>query len=147
VLLGASDTILAVTSFGPNSNCAGVGYYFRIDKTNVDSAPIAVVGALGDLQDKYDQRMLGGMNERIVQEAISENALTAEKDLIFFGRETRPIHKALSSSTSPFIPGISGDESASVALLDHLGIKLRNGEGWRALRDLTMDEKKASAAL
>jgi hypothetical protein len=34
-LLGDSDTILAVTSFGPNSNCAGVGYYFRVDTTNV----------------------------------------------------------------------------------------------------------------
>jgi Trypsin len=31
VLLGATDTILAVTSFGPNSNCAGVGYYCRVD--------------------------------------------------------------------------------------------------------------------
>ncbi len=25
------DTILAVTSFGSNSNCAGVGYYNRVD--------------------------------------------------------------------------------------------------------------------
>ncbi len=31
VLLGSTNTILAVTSFGPNSNCAGVGYYCRVD--------------------------------------------------------------------------------------------------------------------
>ncbi len=30
-LLGGTNTILAVTSFGPNSNCAGVGYYCRVD--------------------------------------------------------------------------------------------------------------------
>jgi hypothetical protein len=29
------DTVLAITSFGANSNCAGVGYYFRIDQTDV----------------------------------------------------------------------------------------------------------------
>jgi hypothetical protein len=34
-LLGSTDIILAVTSFGPNSNCAGVGYYFRVDTPDV----------------------------------------------------------------------------------------------------------------
>jgi V8-like Glu-specific endopeptidase len=33
VLLADTDTILAVTSFGPNSNCAGVGYYCRVDNS------------------------------------------------------------------------------------------------------------------
>lgn len=35
VLLDDTDTILAVTSFGPNANCAGVGYYCRVDTTTV----------------------------------------------------------------------------------------------------------------
>src|SRR5512136_3010199 len=124
---------------------AGVAYFAMkaLDGKNVDLSPVAIVGALGDMQDKYEQRQLGGLNERIVNDAVLAGLLNVEKDLTFFGRETRPIHKALASSTSPFIPGISGDESASVALLDHLGIKLRDGEKWRALRDLTMDEKKA----
>jgi len=30
-LLGGTRTVLAVTSFGTNYNCAGVGYYYRID--------------------------------------------------------------------------------------------------------------------
>ena len=30
-LLGDTDTILAVTSFGPDANCAAVGYYCRVD--------------------------------------------------------------------------------------------------------------------
>ena len=124
---------------------AGVSYFAMkaLDAKNVDLSPVALVGALGDMQDKYDQRRLGGLNGRIVEDAVAVGLVSVEKDMTFFGRETRPIHKALSSSTSPFIPGISGDESASVALLDHLGIKLREGEKWRALRDLTMDEKKA----
>jgi hypothetical protein len=35
VLLGGTNTILATTSFGANSNCAGTGYYYRIDQPEV----------------------------------------------------------------------------------------------------------------
>ncbi|MEM3700617.1 MAG: DHH family phosphoesterase [Candidatus Bathyarchaeia archaeon] len=123
---------------------AGVAYFVTkaIDKENVDLAPIAIVGALGDLQDKYDQRKLGGVNEKIVEDAVKTGLLTVEKDLIFFGRETRPIHKTLASTTNPFIPGISGEEDKSLAFLASLDIKPKFGEKWRALRDLSDDEKK-----
>jgi len=33
-LLGETKTVLAVTSFGSNYNCAGVGYYYRIDSND-----------------------------------------------------------------------------------------------------------------
>ncbi|MBS7659231.1 MAG: DHH family phosphoesterase [Candidatus Bathyarchaeia archaeon] len=123
---------------------SGVAYFVAkaLDISNVDLAPIAVVGALGDLQDKYDQRMLGGLNQKIVEDAINAGLLTVEKDLIFFGRETRPIHKALAATTSPFIPGISGAEDKVLDLLASLGIPLKHDDKWRALRDLTEDEKK-----
>jgi len=123
---------------------SGVAYFVSkaLDKVNVDLAPIAVVGALGDMQDKYEQRMLGGLNGKIVEDATASGLLTVEKDLMFFGRETRPILKALASTTSPFIPGISGEEEKSLAFLKSLGIEPKNGDKWRALRDLTDDEKK-----
>jgi single-stranded-DNA-specific exonuclease len=123
---------------------AGVAYFVAktTDKANIDLAPVAVVGALGDMQDKYDQRLLGGVNGKIVEDATSTGLLTVEKDLIFFGRETRPIHRTLSSTTNPFIPGISGEEDKSLAFLASLDIKPRDGEKWRALRDLSEEEKK-----
>jgi len=123
---------------------AGVAYFVAkaIDKVNVDLSPIAVVGALGDLQDKYDQRRLTGLNEKIVEDATCSGLLTVEKDLIFFGRETRPIHRTLASTTSPFIPGISGEEDKSLAFLASLDIKPRQGDKWRALRDLSEEEKR-----
>jgi RecJ-like exonuclease len=123
---------------------AGVAYFVAkaLDKANVDSAPVAVVGALGDIQDKYDQRMMGGMNQKIIEDATQAGFLTVEKDLVFFGRETRPIHKTLASTTSPFIPGISGEEDKSLAFLASLGIKPRQDDKWRALRDLSEEEKK-----
>jgi single-stranded-DNA-specific exonuclease len=123
---------------------SGVAYFAAkaLDVVNVDLAPIAIVGALGDLQDKYDQRMLCGLNGKIVEDALSAGLLTVEKDLMFFGRETRPIHRTLASTTSPFIPGISGEEDKSLAFLASLDIKPRDGEKWRALRDLSENEKK-----
>jgi RecJ-like exonuclease len=123
---------------------SGVAYLVAkaIDKANMDLAPASIVGALGDLQDKYEQRKLCGINEMIVEDAISAGLLTVEKDLIFFGRETRPIHRTLASTTNPFIPGISGEEDKSLAFLSSLSIKPKDGEKWRALRDLSEDEKK-----
>jgi RecJ-like exonuclease len=82
------------------------------------------------------------LNQKIVEDAVGSGFMTVEKDLIFFGRETRPILKALASTTTPFIPGISGDENNSLAFLKSLNIEPMNGDKWRALRDLTEDEKK-----
>jgi len=123
---------------------AGVAYLVAkaLDEKNKDLASIAVVGALADLQDKYEQRKLGGINEHIVEDAVNEGFLNVETDLLFFGRETRPIHKALACTTSPFIPNISGEEDKSLAFLASLGIAPKHGEKWRALRDLSEDEKK-----
>jgi RecJ-like exonuclease len=123
---------------------SGVAYFVAkaVSMENVDLAPIAIVGALGDLQDKNEERKLCGLNQLIVEDAVKAGLVTVEKDLTFFGRETRPIHKALASSTSPFLPGLSGEEDKCLAFLASLDIKLKDGERWRALRDLTDDEKK-----
>lgn len=123
---------------------AGVAYFVAkaLDRRNIDLSSIAVVGALGDLQDKYEQRKLGGANALIVDDAESAGCLRMENDLMFFGRETRPIHKALASTTTPFIAGLSGEEDKSLAFLASLGITPKKGEKWRALRDLSEDEKK-----
>lgn len=123
---------------------AGVAYFVAkaVDKNHVDLAPIAIVGALGDLQDKYDQKKLGGLNEKIVGDALKNELIAVEKDIIFFGRETRPIHKSLAATTNPFIPDISGREDKSVEFLTSLNIKLKDGEKWRTLRDLSEEEKK-----
>ncbi len=123
---------------------SGVAYFVAkaINAENVDLAPISLVGALGDLQDKNEERKLGGLNQLIVEDAVAAKLVTVEKDLTFFGRETRPIHRALAASTSPFIPGLSGEEDKTLAFLASLDIKPKEGERWRALRDLTGDEKK-----
>ncbi|MEJ2272644.1 MAG: DHH family phosphoesterase, partial [Candidatus Bathyarchaeota archaeon] len=123
---------------------SGVAYFVvkALDESNIDLACIAIVGALGDLQDKNKERQLGGANRTIVKDAVESGLLKVETDLLFFGRETRPIHEALARTTNPFIPEISSEEDKSLAFLINLGIKPKIKEKWRALRDLSSEEKK-----
>jgi RecJ-like exonuclease len=123
---------------------SGVAYFTAraMNPKNVDLAPVALVGALGDMQDKYDQRSFGGLNELILKDAVQAGLLKVEKDLTFFGRETRPIHRTLATTTNPFIPGISGEEDKALAFLATLNINLKQGDRLRALSDLNEDEKK-----
>lgn len=123
---------------------AGIAYFVAkfLDERNVDLAYLAVVGALGDLQDKFNEGGLGGINELIVKDAVESGFLKVETDLLFFGRETRPIHKALAYTANPYIPGISGEEDRSLAFLSELNIELKRNDRWRALRDLSQDEKR-----
>jgi len=113
-----------------------------MDESNIDMACVAIVGALGDLQDKNKDRELSGINKYIVKDAVKANVLEIKRDLIFYGRETRPIHKALSSTTTPFLPSLSGEEDKCLDFLSRLGIKLKEGDAWRTLSDLTQEEKK-----
>lgn len=123
---------------------SGVAYFVAkaVNEENVDLAPVALVGALGDMQDKYEQRKLCGLNEIIVNDAVAAGLLKVDKDLTFFGRETRPIHKTLATTTNPFIPGLSGEEDKALAFLASLDIPIKQGDKWRALCDLNNEERK-----
>ncbi len=123
---------------------SGVTYFAAkaLNPQNVDLSPIALVGALGDMQDKYEQRGLKGLNEIIVNDAVAAGLLKVEKDLTFFGRETRAIHKMLATTTNPFIPGLSGEEDKALVFLTNLNIPIKQGDKWRALVDLTDEERK-----
>ncbi len=123
---------------------AGISYLTAkaVSEKNLDLACVAIVGALGDMQDKNKERQLGGLNRIVVEDAVKSGGLELVTDLLFFGRETRPIHKALAYTTTPFIPGISGEEDKSLDFLAGQGIKPKIGEKWRALRDLSQDEKR-----
>jgi single-stranded-DNA-specific exonuclease len=123
---------------------SGVAYFAAkaVNPANIDLAPIALVGALGDMQDKYEQRSMRSLNEMIVNDGVASGLLKVDKDLIFFGRETRPIYKMLATTTNPFIPGLSGQETEALNFVANLGIPLKQGDKLRALCDLTSEERK-----
>ncbi len=104
-------------------------------------APIAVVGSLGDLQDRGEKRKLFGLNEEIVSDAVEGRMLKVYEDFILYGRGSKPIHQALASTQSPYLPGLSGEEASCLSLLIEAEIEVRDGDKWRTIADLTEEEK------
>ncbi len=121
---------------------AGVSYFatLAMDAKNLDLSALAVIGAIGDRQDKGEQGAFTGLNTRIVEDAISAKILEVKKDLRLFGRATRPIHISLEYS-DPYIPSITGNRDACFKLLVELQIPLKKGDEWRTIADLTTDER------
>ena len=79
---------------------AGMAYLVSrvLGSKNRDLAVLAIVGAVGDLQHAREGRLVG-LNDEIVSEAQANRYVEVTKDLAFFGRETRPIHKLLQYSS------------------------------------------------
>jgi len=61
---------------------------------------------------------------------------------MLYGRETRPLHKALAYTTNPYVPGLSGEEDKCLAFLTNLGLEVKKGDRWRAVNDLSGEEKQ-----
>jgi len=134
---------------GSDACAATVCYFFAkaLAEKNKDLAALAVVGAIGDSQRKNSN--FSGLNQEMFEQALKEGGISTKKGLKFYGWSSRPLHKALSYSTDPFIPGISGSESAAVQFIKELGIPLKkDDDNWRTVSDLSEDEiKKLTAAL
>lgn len=125
-------------------SAAGLAYLVArsISPANIDLSVLAVVGALGDMQDKNKERRLRGPNELLVQDAVNCGRVKTDRDLLFFGRETRPIHRALALTTTPYLPHLTGEEDSCAALLASRKISLKDGERWRTISDLSHQEKQ-----
>ncbi|WP_101295073.1 single-stranded-DNA-specific exonuclease RecJ [Halegenticoccus soli] len=107
---------------------------------NRDLAALAVVGAVGDMQNSDGG--LTGANERIVEEGIEAGVLESARDLALYGRQTRPLPKLLEYASDVRIPGVSNDEAGSIAFLADLDLDLKEGGEWRRWVDLAADERR-----
>lgn len=123
---------------------AGTAYLLAraIDARNTDLSAMAIVGALGDQQDKEAKRQFKGLNREILKDAVDSKLIEVKQDLTFFGRQTRPIHKAIASTTDPFLPGLSGEEDRCLALLDSANVPTKVDQRWRTIADLSLEEKQ-----
>ncbi len=123
---------------------AGTAYLLAksLDSRNRDLSPMALIGCLGDQQDKGPRRTLIGLNLEILNDAIETRLVEETQDLVFFGRQTRPVHRAIASTTSPFLPGLSNEEDKCLALLDKANIPTKVEDRWRTISDLSIDEKR-----
>lgn len=115
-----------------------------VDSNNVDLAPIAVVGALGDRQDSGKRHNLIGLNESIAKEGREAGLLDVKFGLRLFGFESRPIVKSLEYTIDPLIPGLSGNYDACLKFLERIGISPVDEDGnLRRMADLSSSELRS----
>lgn len=121
---------------------AGVVYLFAssIDKKNEELAYIAVIGAIGDVQEEKQGFLY--LNNEILKIAVEKKKIKVEKGLRLFGIQTKPIHKVLEYSTDPYIPGVSGSESGAIQFLNQIGIHPKNGNDWKKIVQLDKEDMK-----
>lgn len=115
----------------------------KMSESNSSLAQLALVGALGDLQDKGERGTLIGINAKIAEDAEKAGALIIKKGLKLYGFESRPLVKCLEYTMDPYLPGLSGDEGACFKLIKNLGIDPRRPDGtWKPISDLSKDDLK-----
>ncbi len=139
-------------SSGIDGNIAGAGVTYLMARTmsvmNKDLSALAIVGAIGDSQiDSVGKDWgLNGLNREILKDAESQGKIRVSKGIRLWGRYSRPLHKALQYSIDPYIPGISGSESAAVQFLMDIGIPVKKEDGeWNTISDLDTDQQKKLA--
>jgi RecJ-like exonuclease len=123
-------------------SAAGVCFFFgrAVDKQNEELAYLAIIGAIGDVQEKNGFK---GLNKLILEIAVKGGKIRVEKGLKLFGLQTRSIIKLLEYSSDLPIPGVTGSESGAVQFLRKLNIEpIENKGRWRTFHDLSDDEKR-----
>jgi len=122
---------------------AGAAYFVarEMSSKNKDLAKLAVIGAVGDMQN-FEYGFLIGANQDILRDGISTGEVVVKKDLTIFGRHSRPLAQLLSYSSDPFLPGLTANETACRDFLHSLGLPMKTGEKWNYYIDLADEQKK-----
>ena len=129
---------------GKEASSSTMAYFFAValDPANADLSVLAVVGALADRQDSGPGRALTGLNRVALEVAQRRGLLAVSNDLMFTGRETRPVHEAVALTSAPFLKGLTGSKDAVLAMLHQSGLELKDNGVWRTVSSLNEDEKR-----
>ena len=108
---------------------AGMCYLFAkaISDKNQDLSSLAIIGMIGDRHESNVSKI----NQQIISDC--EN-LELKKGLVIYPA-TRPLRRSLEWSTSPYIPGVTGNGPGTMELLRETGIPYE-----KSLLDLNSDE-------
>jgi len=132
---------------GTDASAASTAYYcFRHISGNEDLVQLAIVGAVGDIQDASG---LIELNRVLVQEGVASGKVQIQKGIKLFGRVSRSLVGFLCYASEPFLPGLTGDEKACGLFLDDNGIPIRAPDGeWYHYNDLDdATQKKLASAI
>lgn len=128
---------------GSEISSGGLAYTIasHIEKRNWDLSPIAIVSAISDRQDQGDKKALLGINSEIIKTAESHGLISVNLDLMFNGRETKPLHEALASTSFPYIDGITWNTKNAYSIIKNSGVKMMENGRWRVLAEIQQEEK------
>jgi RecJ-like exonuclease len=124
---------------GSEISASGLCYLTAKSLGDTKMAHIAMVGAVGDMQDSEGE--MKSLNRIIMEDASSLGLLKVRKDLRLFGRQSRPLIQMLTYASDPVLPWLTGDEAGCTAFLEGLEIPLRVDERWRNYVDLSSAER------
>ncbi len=121
---------------GSRDMCASTLAAIIAKKLGLHLEHLALIGSIGDNQEE------GKYNQQLIEES---DRITVSLGLKFFGRISKPIHEAISQSLEPYVPGISGNPSSTFQLLQELGIQPKDGNRFRTIADLSLEEQRKIA--
>jgi len=114
-----------------DNECTGAGLCYLFSKTisqnNQDLANLAIIGMIGDRHESNVSKI----NQQIIKDTAD---LTLKKGIVLYPA-TRPLRRALEWSTSPYIPGVTGNGPGAMEILRETGIPYN-----KSLLELSDDE-------
>ncbi|MEA3255147.1 MAG: DHH family phosphoesterase [Candidatus Altiarchaeota archaeon] len=125
---------------GLEISASGMTYFVAKSLGNTGMAHLAVVGAVGDMQDSDGK--LHSLNRIVMEDGIKQKLLKVRQDLRLFGRQSRPLTHMLTYSSNPVLPGLTGDNVACASFIQNLGIPLEVNGHMRTYVDLDFSERK-----
>ncbi|MBN2014647.1 MAG: DHH family phosphoesterase [Candidatus Altiarchaeota archaeon] len=129
---------------GRDVSGAGMTYFVAKALGHEENAHIALVGAVGDMQDSEGR--LHSLNRIILDDGVTQGTLKVKHDLRLFGRQSRPLNHMLAYASDPFLPGLTGNPENCIAFLQNLGMELTREKGdLKSYVDLTFKERKKLA--
>lgn len=123
-----------------NTGISGAGTTYLLARAlgHRDLARLAIVGAIGDIQERDG---FSGFNRLLLSDALGAGVLAAERGVRLFGAQTRPLTKLLAYNHDLQLDGITGDPDAAYRFLVSLGIRIRHSRGERRYIDLDDEER------
>jgi|GEM_PF-64691 len=128
---------------GKELSGSGTTFFFAmaLNKNNADLAPLALVGAVGDMQDFTGA--LIGLNRKIIAIAEQQKLFSQKNDLHLYGRISRPLLSYLMFSSNPILPELTANENNCRMFLAENNVPTKDSHNnFLSYEDLSEDDKK-----